>query len=57
MLKGTKGNHLNNIPAAPEGSNTVNPFIMADNAAALIDFLVGVLGAKDVADARSTPTA
>ena len=47
---------MNNIPPAPEGSNTVNPFIMSDGAAALIDFIVAVFGATDVAEARTLDT-
>jgi PhnB protein len=47
---------VNNIPAAPEGSNTVNPFIMADSAAALIEFIVEVFGATDVTEARTLDT-
>ncbi|WP_308798150.1 VOC family protein [Agromyces silvae] len=42
--------------AIPEGSNTVNPFIMADRAAELIEFLVAVLDAADVPEARTLDT-
>ncbi|GAA1938892.1 hypothetical protein GCM10009775_33780 [Microbacterium aoyamense] len=41
------------VPAAPAGSNTVNPFIMTDDAAGLIAFVVGVFGAIDVPEART----
>ena len=41
------------VPAAPAGSNTVSPFIMTDNAAGLIAFVVDVFRAVDVADART----
>lgn len=42
--------------AVPEGSNTVNPFIMADRAQQLIEFLIAVLGAEDVPEARTLDT-
>ncbi|MFG3343310.1 VOC family protein [Glycomyces sp. NPDC048151] len=41
------------IPPAPAGSNTVNPFIVAEGAADLIDFIVEVFGAEDVPEART----
>lgn len=41
------------VPAAPAGSNTVSPFIMTDDAAALIAFVVDVFRAVDVAEART----
>lgn len=41
------------IPARPAGSNTVNPFIMADDARTLIAFVTDVFGAVDVAEART----
>ncbi|NUS73028.1 MAG: VOC family protein [Corynebacteriales bacterium] len=37
----------------PTGSNTVNPFIMTDQAADLIDFLIKVFGALEVPEART----
>lgn len=43
-------------PALPAGSNTVNPFIVADGAAELIDFLIEVFGAEDVPEARTLDT-
>lgn len=44
------------VPAAPAGSATVNPFIWTDDAAGLIDFLVGVFGAAEVPEARTADT-
>lgn len=41
------------VPPAPEGSNTVSPFIMTENAAELIEFLENVFGAIDVPEART----
>lgn len=41
------------IPAAPQGSATVNPFIWTDDAARLIDFLVSVFEATEVVEART----
>lgn len=35
------------------GMNTVNPFIITDRAAELIDFLIDVFGATDVPEART----
>ncbi len=43
-------------PAAPQGSATVDPFIMADGAPALIDFIVDVFGAQNVPEARTLDT-
>lgn len=43
-------------PPVPAGSNTVNPFIVADGAAALIGFLIEVFGAEDVPEARTLDT-
>lgn len=40
----------------PAGSNTVNPFVMTDNAADLIDFVIEVFEAEDVPDARTIDT-
>ncbi|MFL1378779.1 MULTISPECIES: VOC family protein [unclassified Nocardiopsis] len=40
-------------PAAPQGSATVDPFIMADRAPELIDFIVDVFGARNVHEART----
>ncbi|WP_433345070.1 VOC family protein [Microtetraspora malaysiensis] len=40
-------------PHVPAGSNTVNPFIITDEAAELIDFLIDVFGATDVPEART----
>lgn len=39
--------------AVPEGSNTANPFIIADAAKELIEFLITVFGATDVPEART----
>ncbi|MCH7232243.1 bleomycin resistance protein [Glycomyces sp. L485] len=44
------------LPPVPTGSNTVNPFIVADGAADLIDFLIEVLGAEEVPEARTLDT-
>jgi uncharacterized glyoxalase superfamily protein PhnB len=43
-------------PPAPAGSNTVNPFIIADGAADLIAFLIEVFEAEDVPEARTLDT-
>ncbi|GAA2275057.1 hypothetical protein GCM10009853_031340 [Glycomyces scopariae] len=43
-------------PPVPAGSNTVNPFIVAEGAAALIAFLIEVFGAEDVPEARTLDT-
>jgi uncharacterized glyoxalase superfamily protein PhnB len=42
-----------NLPAAPEGYATVNPFIIADDADGLIGFLKRVLGATERPEART----
>lgn len=47
---------MTRLPPVPAGSNTVNPFLVVDRAAALIDFLVDVFGAQDVPDARTLDT-
>jgi uncharacterized glyoxalase superfamily protein PhnB len=44
------------VPAHPAGSNTVNSFIMTDNATALIAFVSDVFGAVDVPQARTIDT-
>lgn len=44
------------IPAAPQGSATVDPFIWTDDAVGLIDFLVAVFDGAEVADARTADT-
>ncbi len=44
---------MTTFPHAPAGSNTVNPFIITDQAIELIDFLIGVFGATDVPAART----
>lgn len=41
------------IPAHPAGSNTVNAFVMTEDATALIDFVTRVFGAVDVPEART----
>ncbi|MCD0447279.1 VOC family protein [Glycomyces sp. A-F 0318] len=43
-------------PAVPAGSNTVNPFIVADAAGELIGFLTAVFDAEDVPEARTLDT-
>ena len=43
-----------NVPAAPEGYGTVNPFIIADDADGLIEFLKEVFGATERPEARTT---
>lgn len=43
-------------PARPAGSNTINPFIMTDDASGLIDFVTEVFSAIDVAEARTLDT-
>lgn len=45
---------MSSIPAAPAGSNTVNPFIMTSDAVELIAFVAHVFGAVDVPEARTT---
>ncbi|MFD7023990.1 VOC family protein [Promicromonospora sukumoe] len=47
---------MTSAPARPAGSNTVNPFIMTDDASALIAFVTDVFGAVDVAEARTVDT-
>lgn len=44
---------MTNFPAHPPGSNTVNPFIMTDDASALIAFVTEVFGAVNVPEART----
>ena len=44
------------LPAAPQGSATVNPFIWTDDAAGLIDFLVTVFEGTEVGEARTADT-
>lgn len=44
------------IPAAPQGCAIVNPFIMTDDAAGLIDFLVTVFEGTEVPEARTADT-
>jgi PhnB protein len=44
------------MPPVPAGSNTVNPFIIADGAADLIGFLIEVFEAEEVAEARTLDT-
>lgn len=44
------------IPAAPAGSATVNPFVWTDDAAGLIDFLIAVFDATEVSEARTADT-
>jgi PhnB protein len=45
---------LTNSPAAPAGYGTVNPFIITDDAAGLIEFLREVFGATERPEARTT---
>ncbi|MPS76133.1 MAG: glyoxalase, partial [Microbacterium sp.] len=40
----------------PAGSNTVNPFLMTDDAARIIDFVIEVFDASDVPQARTLDT-
>lgn len=47
---------MTNTPNLPAGSNTVNPFIWTIDASGLIDFVVDVFGAADVAEARTLDT-
>lgn len=47
---------MTTTPARPAGSNTVNPFIMTDDASTLIEFVIEVFGAVDVAEARTVDT-
>ena len=44
---------MSTIPAAPAGSNTVNPFLMTIDATSLIDFLVHVLEGAEVPEDRT----
>ncbi|WP_378786013.1 VOC family protein [Nonomuraea fastidiosa] len=44
------------MPDVPACANTVNPFIITDDAATVIDFIVDVFGAKDVPEARTLDT-
>ena len=44
------------MPDVPAGANAVNPFIITDDAATVIDFIVDVFGAKDVPEARTLDT-
>lgn len=43
-------------PSLPAGSNTVNPFLITDDAARIIDFLTEVFAAVDVPEARTLDT-
>ena len=47
---------MTNHPAVPAGSNTVNSFIMTNNATELIAFVTHVFGAVDVPEARTLDT-
>ncbi len=47
---------MSNAPALPAGSNTVNPFLMTDDASRIIDFVIEVFGATDVPEARTVDT-
>lgn len=47
---------MTSVPARPAGSNTINPFLMTDDAARIIAFLIDVFGAVDVAEARTLDT-
>lgn len=47
---------MTSLPPVPTGSNTVNPFIMAEDASGLIDFLIAVFEAVDVPEARTLDT-
>ena len=47
---------MSSTPALPAGSNTVNPFLMTDDAARIIDFVIEVFGATDVPEARTVET-
>lgn len=47
---------MHRTPALPAGSNTINPFVMTDDAARIIDFLIEVFGAIDVPEARTFDT-
>jgi PhnB protein len=56
MMIETKGRAMTHLPAIPAGSNTVNPFLMTDDASRIISFLVDVFGAQDVPEARTLDT-
>ncbi|MGW9157201.1 MULTISPECIES: VOC family protein [unclassified Microbacterium] len=47
---------MSSTPALPAGSNTVNPFLMTDDAARIIDFVIEVFEATDVPEARTVDT-
>jgi PhnB protein len=47
---------MNPTPSLPAGSNTINPFLMTDDAAGIIAFLIVVFGATDVPEARTVDT-
>ncbi|WP_282847654.1 VOC family protein [Microbacterium oxydans] len=47
---------MSSTPALPAGSNTINPFLMTDDAARIIDFVIEVFGATDVPEARTVDT-
>lgn len=47
---------MSSTPARPAGSNTINPFLMTDDAARIIDFVIEVFGATDVPEARTVDT-
>lgn len=47
---------MTTAPALPAGSNTVNPFVIADAAGELIEFLTAVFEAEDVPEARTLDT-
>jgi PhnB protein len=40
-------------PAAPTGYNTVNPFVIASDAAGLIEFVTAVFGGREVPEAHT----
>ncbi|MDJ0397284.1 VOC family protein [Rhodococcus rhodochrous] len=45
--------HREFLPPRPDGSNTVDTFLISDRAAELVDFLVAVLEAEEVPEART----
>lgn len=47
---------MSSTPARPAGSNTINPFLMTDDAARIIDFVIEVFRATDVPEARTVDT-
>lgn len=47
---------MTTAPSRPAGSNTVNPFIMTDDASAVIAFVTEVFDAVDVPGARTVDT-